>query len=175
MRNKVAKFLTKPLQILLFLTLTVSGFAQDKTPPKFWDNVQFGGGFGLAIGSGFSSFSVAPTALYNFNNYLATGVGLQYSSLRERNNFSSQMYGVTWIGLVNPIEEVQVSLELEQLRVNLKSDFNNLSDNFWNTGLFLGAGYRVDGVTIGFRYNVLFRADQGVYGDAFMPFVRAFF
>jgi hypothetical protein len=51
----------------------------------------------------------------------------------------------------------------------------NLKENFWNTGLFLGAGYRTQNVTIGARYNVLFDKDRNVYGDAFMPFVRVYF
>ena len=53
--------------------------------------------------------------------------------------------------------------------------YNGISDNFWNTGLFLGAGYRMENVTIGARYNVLFQEDKGVYGDALMPFVRVYF
>ena len=52
---------------------------------------------------------------------------------------------------------------------------SNYKESFWNTGLFLGAGYRMDNITIGARYNLLFDKDKNVYGDALMPFVRIYF
>lgn len=118
---------------------------------------------------------MAPSAIYNFNQYVSAGVGLQYSYLKQKNLFDSHTYGGSIIGLVNPIEEIQLSVELEQLRVNVNYENINLKENFWNTGLFLGAGYRTQNVTIGARYNVLFDKDRNVYGDAFMPFVRVYF
>jgi hypothetical protein len=49
----------------------------------------------------------------------------------------------------NPIPEIQLSAELEQLRVNVSGKGqNNFSDNFWNTGLFYSAGYRTGNVTL---------------------------
>ncbi|MEN9335873.1 MAG: hypothetical protein RLZZ500_860 [Bacteroidota bacterium] len=175
MQKKVSNFLTKPLQILLLLCLSFSVNAQDVKKSDFWDQVQFGGSFGLAIGNGFTNVVVAPSAIYNFNDYVATGVGLQYSVLNQENLYASKMYGGSLIGLVQPIEQVQLSVELEQLRVHYKSELSNYSEHFWNTGLFLGAGYRFENITLGFRYNVLFEKDKGVYGDALMPFVRVFF
>ena len=173
---------TKPLfllTILFFLTLNCAVFSQnnDTQNPQnmFWKNVQFGGGLGLGFGNGFTNIVVAPSAIYNFNQYVAAGVGLQYSYLQQRNLFSSQMYGASVIGLVNPIENIQLSVELEQLRVNVNYENANFKDDFWNTGLFLGAGYRANNITIGARYNVLFDKDRNVYGDAFMPFVRVYF
>jgi hypothetical protein len=47
-------------------------------------NVQFGGGIGLGFGSGFTDISVAPSAIYNFNEYVAFGAGLQYKYLKQR-------------------------------------------------------------------------------------------
>lgn len=150
----------------------------EKTKSSFWQRVQFGGGLGLGFGSGYANVAVLPSAVYNVNQYVALGVGAQYSYLRQRDYYSSHLYGGSLIGLFNPIEEVQLSLELEQLRANVKADSNYFdvpSDNFWNTGLFLGAAYRIDNVSVGLRYNVLFQEDKGVYGDALMPFIRAYF
>ena len=42
-------------------------------------------------------------------------------------------------------------------------------------GLGLSAGYRNENVTMGIRYNVLHKARENVYTEAFMPFVRVFF
>lgn len=179
MKTKALPVFIKRLTFPFLLLMSCAVFGQQtpiqETQNNFWSDVQFGGGLGLAIGSGFTNISVSPTAIYNFNEYVSAGAGLQYSYLKDRDFYSSSMYGGSIIGLVNPIEEFQLSVELEQLRVNLKADNSTFTDDFWNTGLFLGAGYRMDNITIGARYNVLFVDDKGVYGDAFMPFVRVFF
>ncbi len=168
---------------LFLLVLLPSNAVGQEVPtteqkPTFWSKVQFGGGLGLGFGSGYTNIAIAPSAIYNVNPYVSVGASLQYSYLKQRDFYNSHLYGGSIIGLFNPIEEVQLSVELEQLRANVKTDgsfYNGVSDNFWNTGLFFGAGYRVDNVTIGARYNVLFQEDKGVYGDAFMPFVRFYF
>ena len=85
------------------------------------------------------------------------------------------MYGGSVVSLFNPIPEIQLSTELEQLRVNVNLDGSNSnSQNYWNTALFVGAGYRSGNVTIGARYNVL-DDKNSIYGSAFMPFVRVYF
>lgn len=179
MKKKALHNLSKRLTFVFFTSFCFSIFAQQNTQPQtksdFWNKVQFGGGLGLGFGSGFTNISIAPSAIYNVNDYFSAGFGLQYNYLKQKDAFSSSQYGGSILGLVNPIPEIQLSVELEQLRVNVDYDDIDLSDNFWNTGLFLGAGYRAENVTIGARYNVLFDKDRNVYGDALMPFVRVFF
>jgi hypothetical protein len=171
--------LPKVLSIIALLLFFNIGFSQETTPQNpensFWKNVQFGGGLGLGFGSGYTDITIAPTAIYNFNDYFALGAGVQYSYLRQKDFFKSSNYGASVIGLFNPIPEAQLSVELEQLRVNLTYEDIDVNENFWNTALFLGAGYRMENVIIGARFNVLFNEDKNVYGDAFMPFVRVFF
>jgi hypothetical protein len=80
--------------------------------------------------------------------------------------------------LINPIENFQFSIELEQLRVNSSLTMiggPNLQNNFWNTGLFIGGGYGSENVIFGVRYNVLYKERDFVYNSAFMPFVRVYF
>lgn len=142
----------------------------------FWNNVQFGGGLGLSIGTGYTDISISPSAIYNFNEYFSLGAGAQYTYAKQKNYYTSNLYGASLIALVNPIEQIQLSAELEQLRVNVSGiGLNTYENNFWNTGLFLGAGYRSGNATIGARYNVLYKNNQGAYSDAFMPFVRFYF
>ncbi|MBG6110808.1 hypothetical protein H4V97_002168 [Flavobacterium sp. CG_23.5] len=168
--------------ILISTTLLFSSllFAQQQTAsPKmqsdFWRKVQFGGGIGLSFGSGYTDISLAPSAIYNFNQYVALGLGAQYTYIKQKNYYASNLYGGSVIALFNPIEEIQLSAELEELRVNINLiGSNSNSQDYWNTGLFLGAGYRTGNVTIGARYNVL-RDTNDVYGNAFMPFVRVYF
>ena len=79
--------------------------------------------------------------------------------------------------MANPIPEIQLSVEIEEVNAstNFQFDGGNLSTNFWNTALYLGAGYRNGNVTIGGRYDILYNANNSIYSDAFMPFVRVYF
>jgi hypothetical protein len=180
MKKNALHNLTKRLTFVFFIALSLQMIAQEnpnaENKSDFWSDVQFGGGIGLALGSGYSNISISPTAIYNVNQYVSVGAGLQYSFLKQSDFYSSHMYGGSVIALFNPIEEIQLSTELEQLRVNVDLEGSNSnSADFWNTGLFVGAGYRMDNITIGVRYNVLFNNDKNVYADALIPFVRVFF
>ncbi len=147
-----------------------------KSNSTFWNNVQFGGGIGLGFGNGYTDISLAPSAIYNFNEYVALGLGAQYTYVKQRGFYTSNLYGGSIIALFNPIREIQISAELEELRVNVNLDgsYGDLQD-YWNTGLFFGLGYRNGNVTIGARYNVLQDDSKNVYSQAFMPFVRVYF
>ena len=150
---------------------------QIKTKSDFWKHVQFGGGLGLGFGNGYADIMVAPSAIYNFNSYFSAGLGAQYNYVKQRNFYSANMYGGSLIALFHPIEELQISSELEQLRVNrtFEDSFGSEKQDFWNTALFLGAGYRNQNLTIGIRYNVLHKDRDNIYAEAFMPFVRIYF
>lgn len=182
MKTNSIKNLTLLLSTLFFINLSLGVYAQQvdqkKQKSDFWNHVRFGGGFGLSIGSGFTDVTVAPSAIYNVNKYVSLGAGLQGSIVSQKDYYSSGIYGASAIALFNPIEEAQLSLELEQVRVN--NTYRNpttgtLKDNFWNTGLFVGAGYRVENMTVGMRYNLLFNKEKNVYSDALMPFIRVYF
>ncbi len=182
MKKNSIKKLTKALSILFFICLNFGVYGQQidqkKQKSDFWDHVKFGGGFGLSLGTGFTDVTIAPSAIYNFNSYVSLGAGLQGSIVSQKDYYSSGIYGASIITLFNPIQQAQISLELEQVRVN--NTYRNLTtgtlkDNFWNTGLFVGVGYRMENVTVGMRYNVLFNKDKNVYSDALMPFIRVYF
>ncbi|MCW2118229.1 hypothetical protein [Flavobacterium sp. 7A] len=163
----------------VFITVSMSAQFQNKNsnlPSDFWDNVQFGGGVGLSLGSGYTDISISPSAIYNVNHYFSVGLGAQYTYTKLKNSYSSNLYGGSIITLFNPLPEIQLSAELEQLRVNVTGvSPNNFKNNFWNTGLFIGAGYRSNNATVGVRYNVLYKENSLAYNTAFMPFVRFYF
>lgn len=171
---------SKPFLIFASLFFFTSLWAQQNSysstsSDDFWEKVQFGGGIGLSFGSGYTDIALSPSAIYNFNQYVALGVGLQYKYLKQRDYYASHLYGGSAIALFNPIPEIQLSAELEQLRVSVDLDGSNSnSKDYWNTGLFLGAGYRSGYTTIGARYNIL-TDKNNIYGSAFMPFVRVYF
>lgn len=171
----------KTFTLVTLLFFSNLNFAQNAIPAPqrsdFRSRVQFGAGLGLSIGSGYTNVSLSPSAIYNFNNYFAAGAGLQASYALSENYFESIIYGGSLIGIFNPIQKIQLSAELEQLRVNTTfktMGHDSYKENAWNTGLFLGAGYRMKNVTIGGRYNVLYKDTDYAYTTAFMPYVRVF-
>ena len=177
------KFIFQPLSFLVCLAFFMSFHAvnaQEQEAPKpqsqFWKNVRFGGGLGLNFGNRNTQITVAPNAIYEVNPYFAFGPGLIYSY--QKNDFlKTSLYGASITALANPIEFLQISGELEQLRVNqtIPSVGGDIEDDFWNTALFLGGGFRTGGVTIGARYNVLFNDRDSIYAQAWQPFVRVYF
>ncbi len=180
-----SNFLIAPKMNLIFIIILFSSAVHSQTSensikstPTFWKNVQFGGGFGLNISSQFTEINLAPGAIYRLNPKVAVGMGLQGSFISSKNDYSSSIYGMSILSLMNPIEEFQISIELEQLRVNrniVMIDGPNKANNFWNTGLFLGGGYGADNVVVGIRYNLLFKESDFVYSSAMMPFIRVYF
>jgi hypothetical protein len=138
---------------------------------SFIDNVRFGGGIGLSFGNDFFSGTLAPFALYEINPYLMTGVGLNatYSSFND-NEFL--VYGGSLIGIASPLQELQLSVEFEQLRVSRSFNNGAVEENYWYPALFLGIGYTSGRVTIGIRYDVLYDEDKSIYANSYMPFVR---
>ncbi|WP_281297647.1 hypothetical protein [Flavobacterium limnophilum] len=142
---------------------------------NFWNNVQFGGGLGVSFGSGYTDITISPSAIYNINSIVAVGTALQFGYVSAKNDYTSTLYGASLIGLINPIPEIQLSVELEEINVNTDYKYYGVSESFWNTALYVGAGYRTGNVTIGARFDVLFDENNGYYSDAFMPFVRVYF
>lgn len=179
--NMLFTYFFKKIFILILFLLTISTtYSQTTTPSNsksdFWKKVQFGGGLGLSFGN-FTNVTISPSAIYHVNDTFSVGTGLQFTYVAAKDSFSSTMYGGSLIALFNPSEDIQISAEVEQLQVNrtFTAVTPNIKDNFWNTALFVGAGYRAGNVTIGGRYNLLFNKEKNIYGTAFMPFVRVFF
>lgn len=175
------RFIIGKFGLILFgLLFSTSVYAQGGRS-GFWGDVQYGGGFGLGVSRDYTNVLVAPSAIYPLNDYFSTGVGLMASFVNSKNNFaesfSSKILGGSLIGLVNPLENIQLSAELEHMHVQqqITSNTIQLKDDFWNTALFLGIGFRSENLTIGLRYNVLFDEKDRIYADPYMPFVRLYF
>lgn len=175
------RFIIDKFGLILFgLLFSTSVYAQGGRS-GFWGDVQYGGGFGLGVSRDYTNVLVAPSAIYPLNDYFSTGVGLMASFVNSKNNFaesfSSKILGGSLIGLVNPLENIQLSAELEHMHVQqqITSNTIQLKDDFWNTALFLGIGFRSENLTIGLRYNVLFDEKDRIYADPYMPFVRLYF
>lgn len=143
----------------------------------FWNHVRYGGGVGLSFGDGFFSGTLAPSAIYEFNPQFALGAGLNGTYNKQKNTYKSTVLGGSLISLFNPIPEIQVSAEFEELYVNRKWD-NRLGiadEQFWYPALFVGAGFKSRNVVVGVRFDVLYNKKKSIYADAWAPFVRVYF
>jgi len=173
----LSKYYRKPRFIVLITIFFTSGMMAQEDKFQFWDHVRFGGGIGVSFGDGFFSGTLAPSAIYEFNDQFAVGVGLNgtYNSLK--NEYTSTILGGSVLSLFNVIQELQLSAEFEELNVTRKYDsrLGFEDDNYWYPALFLGAGFRTNHVTIGIRYDVLYDERDSIYADAWAPFVRVYF
>lgn len=161
----------------IFLIANSNAQIENTTSSNFWDNVQFGGGIGLGFGNGYFTGSISPIGVYRFNEYVSTGVGLNFTYADEKNFYNSFVVGGSVLGIFNPTPQIQLSTEFQQSKVNRNFDANVPfeDDNYWVSGLFLGAGYTTGNVTVGIQYDVLYDRDKSIYGDAWFPFVRVLF
>ncbi len=169
---------------ILFALFIGSGTAQvkkNRQTTDFWSHVRFGGGIGLNFGNRIFSGTIAPSAIYQFNQNVGLGIGLNASYFERKDLFKSTVLGASIIGLFNPIREIQISSEFEQLNVDRKykqtpiGTSGSIDENYWYPALFLGAGYRSGNFTIGIRYDVLYDEDKSIYADPWMPFIRVYF
>ena len=169
--NKIKTFF-----LLLFLSV-FNFFHAQQVKNEFWNHVRFGGGIGLSFGDGFFSGTLAPSAIYEFNNTLALGAGLNGTINKQKDFYKSTILGGSLIGLYSPIMNIQLSAEYEQLHVNRTYDnqLNLANDNYWSPALFLGLGYRNGNATLGVRYDILYDNQRSVYANAWAPFVRFYF
>jgi len=166
----------KALLILIIFSFAPMIHSQEEEPTS-WDNVRFGGGVGLSFGNGFFSGTLAPSAIYDVNEVVSLGAGLNGTYNSFRNNYNSTILGGGLISLFNVIPELQLSAEFEQLNVQRKyEDFLGFEDeNYWYPALFVGGGYRTGNFTAGVRYDVLYDEERSIYASAWAPFFRVYF
>ena len=168
----------KKLLFILLATLNfIFSFAQNSiNNADFWNNVRFGGGIGLGFSNNSFNGSISPSAIYQFNDQIAVGTSLNFNYAKF-NEDKFLAYGGSVLSLFNPIPQLQLSTEFEQLRINrtLYTATNNIEDNYWLPAFFLGLGYSTQNVTLGLRYDLLYNDSKSIYGHALMPFVRVYF
>lgn len=175
----------KKFIVLSLICLSFSSFSQEKPKEEtaeietvkkkseFWKKVRFGGGFGLNFGNNNTSLALTPTALYEFNDEfsLGTGIGYRYTKIGDVKN---NVYSISALALYNPIQQLQISTELEQLFVNRK--IGSFSDSYNYPSLNLGIAYRIGRFSsIGISYDVLYKENESIYSSPITPIIRIFF
>lgn len=158
--------------ILVSCFWNVSNAQSTYDSQDFWSRVRYGGGVSLAFSNDAVQIGLTPSAIYQVNNYLALGLGLNYT-YSKIGDTKWNAFGGSLLALANPIPALQVSAEYEQLYVN--RDFGFVSDSYWLPALFLGLGFNTGPVTFGVRYDVLYDDGRSLYGNPWLPFVRFYF
>lgn len=143
---------------------------------EFWERVRYGGGVGLGFGNDSFTLQLAPSAIYQANQYLGVGVGLSYNYAKFGDDRFSA-FGGSLLSLFNPIPALQLSAEFEEMRVHRKYEFafNQFEEDYWLPALYIGLGYSSGPVTFGIRYDLLHDDSKSLYADPWMPFVRVYF
>lgn len=162
---------------VLFLFLFTTCWGQNPLQGNdFWSKVRFGGGIGLGFTNGGFNGSISPSAIYQVNDQFAAGASLNLNYAKY-NDSKLIAYGGSILSLYNPVQFLQFSAELEQLRINrtLALEGADLENNYWSPALFLGIGYTDRNFTLGIRYDILYDNTKSIYANAWMPFVRVYF
>ena len=113
-----SKYLKKIIFAFVFCIVFQSALNAQNQDTGFWNHVRFGGGIGLSFGNDFFSGTIAPSAIYDFNDVFAIGLGLNATFSKQDNFHKSTILGGSLISLFNPIPDIQLSAELEQLNVD---------------------------------------------------------
>ncbi|MFH6768061.1 alpha-ketoglutarate decarboxylase [Gaetbulibacter aquiaggeris] len=181
MKKSIDYYKKMTISIVLFFIFSFPLLAQNNksigTSSDFWNHVRFGGGIGLSFGDGFFSGTLAPSAIYQFNEQVALGLGLSGTYNTQKDLYKSSIIGASIVGLVNPITAIQLSAEFEELNVSRKWDSRTgfADENYWYPAIFLGVGYNSGPVTFGIRFDVLYDRNKSIYSEAWVPFVRVYF
>ncbi len=161
---------------LAMLNITLALAQTPKNNADFWNNVRFGGSIGLSFTNNGFNGSIAPSAIYQFNDQFASGASLSFNYAKFDND-KLLAYGGSVLSLYNPFAQLQLSAEFEQLRINrtIATQTIDIEDNYWLPAFFIGAGYSNRNITFGIRYDLLYDDNKSIYGNALMPFVRVYF
>jgi len=139
--------------------------------------LKFGCGFGLSFIGG-TNISLSPNLTYKISDKTAIGAGIQGSYASIKNLQNTTTYGANILGLYSPIEKITTSLEFAQLRVSTKTETatDNNTRSYWDSALFVGAGYNITNkITVGAKYNLLYKEGESVYTSPVIPFVNITF
>ncbi|PKA84472.1 hypothetical protein ATE92_2663 [Ulvibacter sp. MAR_2010_11] len=142
--------------------------------PSKW---KFGVGFGLSFVGG-TNISLAPNLTYKLSEKVSLGGGIQGSYSAIKDVQSTTTYGANVISQYSPIKKITLLVEFAELKVATETETpeGKVKDDFWDSALFVGAGFNInEKISVGAKYNVLYKEDESVYTSPIIPFVNITF
>ena len=166
------------LTLIIFVNLDLFSQNSDLGQPRFIDDVRFGGGINIGVGSSYSTFSISPSALYDFSDEFSAGLSFKYVYVKNKSTISSttNIYGGSLLAFYKPISTLQFSTEFEQLKIDQAYASLNENASLWQPVLYIGAEYVTGNISMGLRYDVLFdKTTNVIYSSALSPVFRIYF
>lgn len=137
--------------------------------------LNFGLGFGLNFVGG-TSVSLSPNLTYRLTNQFSIGAGLLFSYNGIKDLQKTTTIGANIVGNYYPIPKLITNVEFAEMHVNRNMIYTDTKDNFWDSALFIGIGYQItQKISVGGKYNLLYKKDKSVYSSPFLPFVNISF
>lgn len=137
--------------------------------------LKFGCGFGLNFVGG-TNISLSPNLTFRVNEKIFVTGGIQGSYAAIKNIQSTITYGASILGQFNPSKKILTTLEFTQLRVSTNTVAGDITKNYWDSALFIGAGLNVTNkISVGVKYNLLYKEGVSIYTSPIIPFVNITF
>ena len=180
---KINSSLLKSLLLIVIMAYSGNTFSQvtnieviDSTA-KEPNKLKFGMGFGLNFVGG-TNISLSPNLIYNVSDKVAFGVGLQgsYAAIKDLQNTTT--FGGNIITQYTPIKKITTLVEFVELNVTTKTETptGEVKETYWDSALFIGAGFNItEKISVGAKYNLLYKEDESVYTSPVLPFVNITF
>lgn len=165
------------LTLLIFTNLNLYSQNSDLNKPRFMDNVRFGGGINMGVGSNYSTFSISPSAIYDFSDTFGAGISMTYVYVKNKSIQSSttNLYGGSILALFKPIHYLQISTEYENLKID-RENYSTPNISQWQDALYIGLEYVTGNISMGLRYDVLFDKVKSITSSsALNPVFRVYF
>jgi len=110
------------------------------------ERIFFGGFLGLQLGTQ-TAINISPQAGFLISNRLSAGFGATYQLYHDRffgQSFTTHVYGYSVFGRFHILPRIFAHAEFEQLNLQYRDNrvLDQPGDRFWETNIFLGAGYR---------------------------------
>ena len=168
--------------ILLFLAFNfgnaqtqIDSLSTVENPIEPQKKLNFGLGFGLNFVGG-TSISLSPNLTYRLNDKMAVGAGLMFNYNSIKDIQTTTTIGANALYFYYPLPKLLTTAEFVQMHVNRNMKFNGVKDKFWESALFVGAGYQLTPkISLGAKYNVLYNENKSVYSSPVVPFVNITF
>jgi long-subunit fatty acid transport protein len=168
------------MAILLYSAETIAQtttIAVIDSTSKKQPRLKFGCGFGLSFVGG-TNISLSPNLTYVLSEKISIGGGIQGSYSAVKNLQNTITYGANVITLYSPIKKLTALLEFAELKVATETETptGKVTNDYWDAALFVGAGFNItEKISVGAKYNVLYKEDESVYTSPIIPFVNITF
>ena len=134
-------------------------------------NLTYGGRLGASFGKYASAVTIAPQVGYNFTNWLNAGLGIGYTYLSVKDNFSSEKnnyFGVNIYGRATIMQYILVQLQPELNRLWWSTEDWSAGEKISGTevvpSFIVGAGFRLQNVYAMLYYDMV-QNQRSPYGS----------